>query len=153
MWKNNKIVTAIRSRIPQRSNLLGQFMRYFVVGGLASVADFGVFGICVYLFDVHYLVSNLFGLAVGNVVNYLLSMSWVFATEKRRMEKRRFLEIVVFVSIGVLGLAFNEGLMYVFVGKAAMHEMLAKVVAAAIVLLWNFGARKVVLFRSSKENA
>ena len=132
---------------------MGQFLRYFVTGGLAFVVDFGAFALALYYFDIHYLIANLIGLAAGNVVNYLLTVGWVFSTEKRKMEKHVFLEVVVFVLISLFGMGLNEFLMYVFVGLLAVQEMLSKVVAAIIVLLWNFFARKYILFKSSNKVA
>ena len=141
------IIEKIRSIVPEKQNVLGQFVRYFVTGGLAFVVDFGVFAIALYGFDVHYLLANLIGLMGGNVVNYLLSIGWVFSSEKRTMEKHRLIEISVFVLISLVGMGLNEYLMYVFVGLLMIQEMLSKVGAAIIVLLYNFFARKFILFK------
>jgi len=117
------------------------------------VVDFGAFALALYYFEIHYLIANLIGLAVGNVVNYLLTVGWVFSTEKRTMRDHVFLEVLVFVLISLLGMGLNEFLMYVFVGRFALQEMLSKVVAAIIVLLWNFFARKFILFKPVKRTA
>lgn len=134
-------------KIPNNRNIIGQFLRYFVTGGLAFIVDFGVFALSLYYFEIHYLVSNLIGLMAGNVVNYLLSIGWVFSSEKRKMKKHRLLEITVFVLISLLGMGLNEFLMYLFVGVLAIQEMVSKIVAAIIVLLYNFFARKYILFK------
>lgn len=141
------IIEKIKSRIPNNQHVVGQFLRYFVTGGLAFVVDFAVFAIALYCFDVHYLLANLIGLMGGNVVNYLMSIGWVFSAEKRKMEKHRLMEITVFVLISLVGMGLNEFLMYVFVGMFTMQEMISKVVAAIIVLLYNFLARKFILFK------
>ncbi len=147
----NSICGKIKSKIPGRRGVVGQFLRYFVTGGLAFVVDFGAFAVALYYFDIHYLISNLIGLAAGNVVNYLLTIRWVFSTEKRKMEKYVFLEVVVFVLISLLGMGLNELLMYVFVGMLCVQEMISKVAAAIIVLLYNFLARKLILFKSGSK--
>lgn len=134
-------------KIPNNKNIIGQFLRYFVTGGLAFIVDFGVFALSLYYFEIHYLVSNLIGLMAGNVVNYLLSIGWVFSSEKRKMEKHRLLEITVFVLISLFGMGLNEFLMYLFVGVLVVQEMISKIVAAIIVLLYNFFARKYILFK------
>ena len=138
----------IKLRIPGNQNIVGQFLRYFVTGGLAFVVDFGIFALAFYCFDIHYLLANLIGLMGGNVVNYLLSIGWVFSAEKRKMEKHLLMEITIFVLISLVGMGLNEFLMYVFVGKLAVHELISKVVAAIIVLLYNFFARKLILFKN-----
>lgn len=128
-------------------NIIGQFLRYFVTGGLAFVVDFGVFALAFYCFNIHYLVANLIGLMGGNVVNYLLSIGWVFSAEKRKMEKHLVMEITVFIVISLVGMALNELLMYIFVDLLLVQEMVSKVGAAVIVLLYNFLARKFILFK------
>lgn len=142
-----KIVEKFKSKIPDNRGVIGQFLRYFVTGGLAFVVDFGFFALALYYFDIHYLVSNLIGLMAGNVVNYLLSIGWVFSSEKRTMEMHRLMEITVFVIISLVGMGLNEFLMYVCVGLLAIQEMISKVGAAIIVLLYNFFARKFILFK------
>lgn len=146
------IFRKIKSKIPSRRGTIGQFLRYFVTGGLAFVLDFGTFTLALYYFGIHYLVSNLIGLATGNVVNYLLTMRWVFSTEKRKMGKHVLLEVIVFVLISLLGMGLNELLMFTFVGVLHIQEMVSKVCAAIIVLLYNFLARKYILFKSGNKN-
>lgn len=91
------VVNVMKSAISNKRNIVGQFLRYFVTGGLAFIVDFGVFSLALYYFDIHYLIANLIGLMAGNVVNYLLSIGWVFSSEKRTMEKHRLIEITVFM--------------------------------------------------------
>ena len=57
------------------------------------------------------------------------------------------LEFLVFSVIGVVGLGFNEAMMWSMHELLHLHYLTAKVVSAAVVLLWNFAARKLVLFR------
>ena len=84
------------------------------------------------------------------MVNYLASVSWVFRACKRNVEKKS-LEFSLFVVIGILGVAFNQFLMWAFVDFLSLMPMFAKVLAAVLVLFWNFGARKFFLFRSLKD--
>ena len=42
-------------------------------------------------------------------------------------------------------------LMFLMVGVFDWNEMVSKMVAAVLVLMWNFGARKLMLFRERKE--
>ena len=65
------------------------------------------------------------------------------------MENHRFWEIAIFVLISLLGMGLNEILMYISVDFFAAQEMVAKMGAAIIVLLYNFFARKYILFKKS----
>ena len=131
---------------------MGQFLRYLVTGGLAFIVDFGLFALCLYVFDWHYLLANLVGLVAGLVLNYAMSVVWVFTACKRTLEKQKAAEFVLFALVGIAGVGINQLLMYLMVDGMALNEMLSKIIAAALVLMWNFGARKLLLFKKKKED-
>ena len=143
-------IKAIRGRFPRKS-LLGQFLRYLVTGGLAFVVDFGLFALCLYVFDWHYLLANLVGLVAGLVLTYTMSIVWVFTACERALEKRKVMEFSLFALVGIAGVGINQLLMFLMVGVFDWNEMVSKMVAAVLVLMWNFGARKLMLFRERKE--
>jgi len=77
-------------------------------------------------------------------VSYALSVVWVF--DARRVASKTA-EYALFVLVGVVGLALNEGLLWLFTETLGLHYLLAKLIAATIIFGWNFGARKLLLFR------
>ena len=133
------------------NSVFGQFLRYLVTGGLAFFVDFGLFALCLYLLDWHYLLANLVGLVAGLVLNYALSILWVFTACKRTLEKKKVAEFTLFTLVGIAGVGINQLLMYLMVDGLDLNEMLSKMVAAILVLMWNFGARKLILFKKKKE--
>ena len=143
------IVKKLRSRFPRKS-LMGQFLRYMVTGGVAFVADFGLFALCLYGFGWHYLLANLVGLVAGLVLNYLMSILWVFTACKRILKTQKGIEFVLFALVGIAGVGINQVLMYLMVDGLGINEMVSKMIAAVLVLMWNVGARKLMLFRGKK---
>lgn len=144
------MLKSLFNRFPRKS-LLGQFLRYLVTGGLAFVVDFGLFALCLYMFEWHYLLANLVGLIAGLVLNYALSILWVFTACKRTFEKKKVAEFTLFALVGFAGVGINQLLMYAMVDGLGLDEMLSKVIAAVLVLMWNFGARKLMLFKKKKD--
>ena len=142
-------IKALRNRFPRKS-LLGQFLRYLVTGGLAFVVDFGLFALCLYIWEWHYLLANLVGLVAGLVLNHTMSIVWVFTACERTLEKRKVMEFTLFALVGIAGVGINQLLMFLMVGVFDWNEMLSKMIAAVLVLMWNFGARKLMLFREKK---
>jgi putative flippase GtrA len=122
-----------------------------VTGGLAFFVDFGLFALCLYLLEWHYLLANLVGLVAGLVLNYALSVLWVFTACKRTLEKKKVAEFTLFTLVGIAGVGINQLLMYLMVDGLDLNEMRSKIVAAILVLMWNFGARKLILFKKKKE--
>ena len=124
--------------------LLVQFVRYFFVGGFAFVVDFGLLYILTEYAGLHYLLSATLSFISGLLVNYVISCIWVFSNSKF---KNRLVEFLFFAAIGVVGLLLNDALIWLFTDCIGTHYMFSKIVAAAIVYLWNFFARKYLVFR------
>lgn len=124
--------------------LLVQFVRYFFVGSFAFVVDFGLLYILTEYAGLHYLLSATLSFISGLLVNYIISCIWVFSNSKY---KSRLVEFLFFAAIGVVGLLLNDALIWLFTDCIGTHYMFSKIVAAAIVYLWNFFARKYLVFR------
>ena len=129
--------------ITPTSNALIQFFRYIFVGGVAFLADGGSLFL-IEAIGVNYLIAAIFAFIIGLVCNFLLSKLMVF----QKSDKDGKVEFAVYGVIGVIGLGITEIIMYVLTEIAGIYFMLSKVVAAAIVLIWNFVARKLVLYRN-----
>ncbi len=124
--------------------LLVQFVRYFFVGGFAFIVDFGLLYILTEYAGLHYLLSATLSFISGLLVNYIISCIWVFSNSKF---KNRLVEFLFFAAIGVVGLLLNDALIWLFTDCIGTHYMFSKIVAATIVYLWNFFARKYLVFR------
>ena len=109
-----------------------QFFRYIFVGGIAFVADAGALWLCEKF--MHYLIAAAIAFVFGLVVNYVLSVCFVFSDGERTTS--RTAEFIIYAVIGVIGLGLTELIMW----------LLSKIVAAAIVLVWNFVARKKFIY-------
>lgn len=128
----------------QTDRTLIQLFRYFFVGGAAFIVDFVSLFIFTDFFGIYYLLSAAIAFILGLLANYLLSVKWVF--NKRVLENRKF-EFGIFAVIGVIGLGLNEVIIWFFTDNLQMYYLYSKVIAAAIILFWNFFARKFTLFR------
>ena len=139
--------------IAPTDNTFIQLFRYLFVGGTAFLVDFGFLWALHDLLEFHYLVAATISFIAGLTVNYLMSIVWVF---NNKTLSNRFMEFVVFSIIGVIGLGLNLLIMWFFTdivfGNTGYYYLLSKIISTAIVFLWNFFARKVVLF-SQKNNA
>ena len=122
--------------------LLAQFMKFGVVGVIAFVIDYGLLAPLTELFGINYLVSATISFTASVVFNYVASMRYVF-THKEGMSRRR--EFVIFVVLSVIGLLINNGCMWAGVELLGVHYLLTKIVATAIVMIWNFVTRKIFL--------
>lgn len=124
--------------------LLAQIFKFGLVGGSAFVIDYGLMILLVEIFGMHYLLASGISFSVSVIYNYLLSVHWVFDVEKGGNKKAEF---AVFLILSVIGLGLNQVLMWLFTDKLGLLYMLAKVIATAIVMVYNFITRKIFLER------
>jgi putative flippase GtrA len=121
-----------------------QFLRYIFVGGVAFLVDFGSLYLLTDFLGVYYLISAAIAFILGLITNYLLSISWVF--NKHKFDSKSF-EFGVFAVIGIIGLILNEVFIWFFTAELNFYYLISKILAAIIILFWNFFARKLTLFR------
>lgn len=121
-----------------------QFFRYAFVGGFASLVDWGL----LFLFEtlgLHYLAAAVVGFVGGLVTNFLLSKKLVFQAEEARVQVGG--EFIGYAVIGLIGLGITMMLMYLLTDLCHLYFMLSKIIATFIVLVWNYLARKILLYR------
>jgi len=131
-----------------RSKFFRQFAQYVLVGGLAFLVDFGTLFVLTDYADFHYLVSATAGFLLGLLVNYLICIRWIF--DYRALSNVRH-EFAVFAGVGVAGLVINNGLIYALTEWADIHYLGSKIVAAGLILIFNFSLRRTLLFSDRRS--
>ena len=133
--------------------LIEQFLKFGVVGAIAFFIDYGVLMLLNVGFGVNSVVAAGISFTVSVVFNYLASMRYVFT---HRDDLSRGKEFAIFIVLSVIGLAINELVMViglainelvmwvglVTIGGAPVAVTATKVVATAVVMIWNFFSRK-----------
>ncbi len=122
--------------------LFQQFMKFGVVGVIAFVIDYGLMVLLTELAGVEYLLSATISFTVSVVFNYVASMRYVF-THKQGLSRRR--EFVIFVVLSVIGLLINDVLMFLGTSLLGISYLITKIVATAVVMVYNFVTRKKFL--------
>ncbi len=123
--------------------LSGELSRYLVVSAVALGVDVGLLSLLTLGFGAHYLIANPVAFAFGAVAAYLGSIHWAF---RNRKLSNRSMELLIFVAIGIGGLAVNESVLWLGIEVAALSLIIAKIGAAATSFVFNFVVRKIILF-------
>lgn len=124
-----------------KNALVRQFLRFAAVGAVATAAHYAVLIVLKELFHVPVLWATSIGYLVGAVVGYTLNRRFTFEANHRFTHG-----LAKYVAVGVVGLALNGAITTGLMG-AGLYYLLAQMVATGVVLIWNFGAARLVVFR------
>jgi putative flippase GtrA len=139
--------------------LIQQLLKFGVVGVISFLVDFAVYNLICNVFGIHYMIAGIFGFVISVIVNYLLSMHYVFESREDLSKKREF---VIFVVLSAFGLVLNEIILYICMDMiwanwswlrgwcgAALAKAGSKIVATGLVMIYNFVTRKIFLEKKS----
>ena len=129
------------------NNILIQLIRYTCVGGFAFLIDFGTLYFLTEYFHIYYLISACISFILGLIVNYYLSVRWVF---NNRVFDNHIKEFLMFSLIGLIGLGLNEFFLWLFTDILLIYYLFSKILTTSLVYFWNFFIRKLLLFNKQK---
>ena len=155
-----------------KRELFWEIFRFLLVGGTATVVDYAVF----YLFrqcllpqslmngntwnSISLIIATAFGFCAGLLVNWILSVKFVFRAVKNKEEAHSTKGFAIFSVIGLIGLGLTELGVVLLVsifpeitlfGRTVFllpwEEWLAKIIMTCIVLVFNYVGRKLFVFK------
>lgn len=134
-----------------------EFLRYSAVGALSFLVDAGVMILLTEMLfqnsskrDV--AVAAACGFLAGLVCNFWLSHLFVFTNQEQAARGKNIRGFVLYGLIGLVGLAMTEAGMLAglaLIGHDGFRYVLIKCVVAAIVLIWNYLARKIFVYKGA----
>ena len=122
-------------------NLIIQIIKFGFVGIIAAIIDVGLLALFNEVFRIDVLISSAISFCCSVVVNYILSMRFVFDSK----EKSKIKEFIIFVTLSVGGLCINQGIMWIGIKLFSIHYLVVKIFAMIFVPIYNFVSRKVLL--------
>ncbi len=120
-----------------------QFFRSIFVGAFASIIDILCFAILAELLNVYYLFANLFAFLIGLIINYFLSVTWVFTANSSPKRSKQFFQ---FFLVAIVGLVINQLILWICVDFFYVNMLFSKILATLIAFIWNFTARRYFIF-------
>lgn len=121
-----------------------QFILFCIVGASNTLITIGVYTLLLRL-DVPYLIASPIGYICGVVNGYLWSSKFVFKKKKTAENAIKFL------SVNLVVLSVNTGLMWLWVDVFSMHKILAQVLTICFTMPLNFILNKIWTYRSRES--
>ncbi|MHC1779951.1 MAG: GtrA family protein [Bacteroidales bacterium] len=123
--------------------MIEKFIIFAFVGFTGLLIDFFVTWLLKEKFLVNKYISNGLGFLTAASSNYLLNRFWTFASNNPEIGR----EYLTFIGISVAGLAINSLILYLLLEKLKISKInpesgirfyLSKLIATAVVTIWNF---------------
>jgi len=133
------------SGLPHR-RLMWQFARFLVVGLASFAVDYGIFFVLFHFFGVQYIVASTVSFALSLVLNYFLTLKFVFDAKPGRNVA---VEFAIYIGLNVIALGLNQLILFLAVDLLGLSPLIGKLIATAVVLVYNFISRKLLIERAS----
>lgn len=117
--------------------------RYFVVGGIAACVDIGLFMLLARGMGLPYQPVAAATFVLATLVNYVLSVRFVFVSGARFGRKS---EIALVYVVSAVGLGINALMLWAGVEIAHASLLVSKLAATGTVFFWNYFARRHLVF-------
>lgn len=139
-----------------------EIIRFLLVGGLSTILDYATtygLGLLLAGFWFNAAVSNTVGHIVGLLVNFFLSVIFVYKQVKNKEETKSFKAFALFVLVDIIGLLatilvmslqdkfFPIVMINIFTLEIDIIWLLCKCVMTLICLIWNYIGRKKFIFK------
>jgi putative flippase GtrA len=123
--------------------LIREALLYTGMSAFLLCGDIALLWILVQYFFWPYLLAATVSFSAGILLGYILSITAVF--KYRRLKNKR-IEFASFAAVGIIGLLINAAAMSFGVGYLGEHFLAAKCGSACLTFIWNFAARRQLLF-------
>ena len=117
-----------------------EVFRFLAVGGGCFLLEYGLLFSLTEYGGLNPLVSAPIAFTISLVVNYILCVYVVF-----HVKHQGTTQMVLFIVTSLMGLGLNQLVMWFCIDILAIWYMFAKIVASAIVMIWNYFTKRFIL--------
>lgn len=131
--------------------MIEQLIKFGIVGGTGVFVDFGLTWFFKEKIQINRYISNTIGFLSAATSNYFLNRLWTFHSSNPQIER----EYTSFLLIAIAGLVINTVILHFFSEKIKISFFpqnikyrfyLSKLIATAVVTLWNFFLNYYITF-------
>ena len=137
--------------------LILKFLKFGVVCASGAVIDFGVTALCKGILGIPELLANAIGFTLAATSNYYLNRVWTWKSKSKDVG----IEYAKFFFVSLVGLGLNSLIVFLLKDISIVPRFIdttldwdfwvAKIIATAIVMVWNFMANYFFTFPKKKH--
>ena len=153
--EEEKKESKIKEFYNKHKDILWEIFRFLLVGGLATIVDWAICYLVEALlpsitwgnFSVHKAIATTCGFFVGLIINYVLSLIFVYKNKKDENSGKSTKDFLIFTFIGVFTLSLSYLGVYLLSDLLPLPYIIARAIMTAIGLVINYIGRKIFIFK------
>jgi putative flippase GtrA len=118
-----------------------EFFKFVIVGVISAAIEFSLLFLLTKYID--YRVANILAFIITNVFTFILTRRYVFTSSGNKAEEQK-----LFILCLGGALAVNHVILWSLVEYGSVDMRIAKIIAIAVTVIWNFVTRKNIVFRN-----
>lgn len=118
-----------------------ELINYIIVGGLTTIVSIGSYAL--FRLFMYYQLANILSWVCAVTFAYYTNRKFVFRSQNKNIIK----ELYIFVTLRLLSLISEIGVMYLLVSILDFNDLISKVVVQFIVLALNYIFSKIFVFK------
>lgn len=123
---------------------ISPLLLYFLVGGCASIVEWLCFFLLHIILCLHYQIATIIAIVFSTFSNWGFGRLFLF---KRKENVGLIVEIGKIYLASIVGLVFNMVLMWLFIDKFMLNEMISKIIATGVVFVYNYLIRRLYIYK------
>jgi len=123
-----------------------EIVLYLVFGGLTTAINFIVYLFFSWAIGLYAWLSHIIAWVVAVTFAYIVNKIFVFES-KEKSKKGIFRESALFAAARAFSLLVSTAVMYVFVDRMALNELLFLAITQVFTIVFNYAASKWVVFK------
>ena len=119
-----------------------EFIRYFSVGVVVTLVDWGSFYWLALLIGLHYQLSLAISFSLGGITSYTCNKIFTFKSKSRKIIG----QFSIFILLSLFSLLLSSGIMFVLVDLVLIHKMFSRILTTFTLVFINYLLHKYITF-------
>lgn len=126
-----------------------KFIKFAIVGAIGTFLNLAILFLFTDIFNVYYLISEIFAFYISVLNNYFLNKVWTFKEKLRNKVVKKYAKYFL---INVIALLVNLSILYILVEFFYIWYIIAECFAIISAFLINFLGNILWIFRETEES-
>ena len=127
----------------QQSEIFRQFVKFCLVGIINTAIDYLVYLGLTRGIDLYFLYANIIAILVAMTFSFIFNKYWTFRNYGKNIKK----QYLKFFIVNLAYFLLNNVIVFSLVKYFMIFDLLAKIIATIIGLIWNFTANRYWTFK------